>query len=230
MMTDVARVLHELTRDNKSVMFEGAQGTLLDIDQGTYPFVTSSNTTAGAAACGSGIGPRNFDHILGVAKAYTTRVGAGPFPTELHDAVGEHLGKRGDEFGATTGRPRRCGWLDAVALRRACQVNGVTSLALTKLDVLDQLDTLRICTSYTYRGEQISLPPYGADALDRCAPVYTELDGWQQSTSGLSRFDALPGALRTYIETIEALTQCPVDILSTGPDREATIVLRHPFD
>lgn len=230
MTTDVAGILHELTRDRKSVMFEGAQGTLLDIDQGTYPFVTSSNTTAGAAACGSGIGPRDFDHVLGVAKAYTTRVGAGPFPTELHDSVGKHLGEHGVEFGATTGRPRRCGWLDAVALRRACQVNGVTSLALTKIDVLDGLDTLSICTAYLYRGEQVSLPPYGAEALERCTPVYTELQGWRQPTTGLSTVGELPGPLRIYVETIEALTDCPVDILSMGPDRDATIVLRHPFD
>ena len=227
---DVSRVLHDLTREHKSVMFEGAQGTLLDIDQGTYPFVTSSNTTAGAAACGSGIGPLDVDHVLGVVKAYTTRVGGGPFPTELDDDVGRQLAERGVEFGATTGRPRRCGWLDAVAVRRACQVNGATSLALTKLDVLDHLDTIRICTAYEYRGERLDLPPYGADALGRCRPVYTEVDGWKSSTTTVDRLEDLPAAARAYLDTIAELVECPIDIISTGPDRDTTIVLRGMFE
>ena len=211
-------------------MFEGAQGTLLDIDQGTFPYVTSSNTTAGSAATGSGVGPGAIGYVLGIVKAYATRVGGGPFPTELEDAVGEALGRRGHEFGATTGRARRCGWLDAVALRRAVRLNAVTGLCVTKLDVLDELDAVKLCIGYRLDGEAIDELPVDAEALERCEPVYEELPGWGSSTVGAPDRDALPAAARAYLERVEALAEAPVDIISTGPDRAQTIVLRHPFD
>ncbi len=230
MVADIPGELHRLNKAGDSVLFEGAQGTLLDIDMGTYPFVTSSNTTAGGAAAGSGVGPRMLDYVLGITKAYTTRVGGGPFPTELFDEVGKHLAERGHEFGATTGRPRRCGWLDAVALARATQLNSVSGLCITKLDVLDGLETLRICTGYRVNDTVTDVPPVGAEGFEVCEPVYEELPGWEGSTSQVTRYEDLPRAARDYLKRIEELVETPVDIISTGPDREETIVLRHPFD
>ena len=233
---DVTEILDTHHRAGHNIMFEGAQGTLLDIDHGTYPFVTSSNTTAGGAATGTGFGPRNFDYVLGITKAYTTRVGAGPFPTELYDGnklldeVGEHMAQRGHEFGATTGRPRRTGWFDAVALRRAGQINSLSGLCITKLDVLDGLDTLRICRGYRCDGREQDTLPVGAEALARCEPVYEELPGWRESTVGVTEYGDLPENARAYLRRIEELSGLPIDLISTGPDRNQTIVLRHPFD
>ncbi|MEM7563776.1 MAG: adenylosuccinate synthase [Pseudomonadota bacterium] len=229
MVGDVAAILHRLSAGGEPIMFEGAQGALLDIDHGTYPYVTSSTTTAGGAASGSGIGPRDLDYVLGIVKAYTTRVGAGPFPTELDDANGQHMGERGHEFGATTGRKRRCGWLDLVSLKRALKVNSVTGLCITKLDVLDGLDTLKLATSYRFNGEEVSIPPCGADHYEACEPVYIEMAGWKQSTVGLQSFDELPPEAIAYLQKIEEICGVPIDIVSTGPDRSETIVLRHPF-
>lgn len=230
MVADVSEMLYQLYEEGSNILFEGAQGTLLDVDHGTYPFVTSSNTTAGGAATGTGIGPLNFDYILGITKAYTTRVGSGPFPTELFDEMGEHLASRGHEFGATTGRPRRCGWFDAVALRRSRQINSLSGLCLTKLDVLDGLETLQICTGYQYNGEVRLTPPSGADEFAECKPVYEEMPGWQESTLGIKSYEALPANARHYIQRIAEITGTPVDMISTGADREETIILRHPFD
>ena len=227
--TDVPSLLAGLARDGKSVMFEGAQGTLLDIDHGTYPYVTSSNTTAGAAASGAGIGPLALDYVLGITKAYTTRVGAGPFPTELFDAVGDRLGERGQEFGATTGRKRRCGWYDACIMRRAQQINGFSGLCITKLDVLDGLDAVRIATKYKLNGRTVDVAPGGADQLARCEPVYEDLPGWKDSTVGVKRYDDLPANARAYLKRLEQVTGARIDIISTGPERDETIVLRHPF-
>ena len=230
MVADVPEALDQLMAAGRSVLFEGAQGMLLDIDHGTYPFVTSSNTVAGAASCGAGVGPRRLDYVLGVTKAYTTRVGAGPFPTELNDGVGRHLGEKGHEFGATTGRARRCGWFDAAALRRACRVNGLSGLCITKLDVLDGLEEIRICTAYQLNGRTTRCPPHAADQFERCEPVYETLPGWQQSTAGLRALEALPGNARRYLDRLEELVGVPVDIISTGAERDETIVLRHPFN
>ncbi len=230
LVADVAQRLFEYHRDGASVLFEGAQGTLLDIDHGTYPFVTSSNTTAGGASCGTGLGPRFMDYILGITKAYTTRVGAGPFPTELFDDMGAHLAKRGHEFGATTGRARRCGWFDAVSLRRAIRVNSLSGLCITKLDVLDGLDTIRVAVGYRSEGKELEAAPVGADAFAECEPVYIDLPGWKESTVGVRNYDALPKNARDYLKRIEEIVETPVDIISTGPDRAETIVLRHPFD
>ncbi len=230
MVGDVAGRLADLRSAGKSVMFEGAQGMLLDIDHGTYPYVTSSNTTAAAAASGSGIGPMHIDDVLGIVKAYTTRVGAGPFPTELFDDVGQHLGEKGHEFGATTGRQRRCGWLDAVALKRSCDVNSVTSLCVTKLDVLDGLETLKICTRYRLDGELIDRPPYGADEFERCEPVYEEMPGWSDTTAGAREMSQLPVNARAYLERMQALLGVDIDIVSTSAERDDTIVEKHPFD
>ncbi len=227
---DVTEILARCRAAGKNVLFEGAQGALLDIDHGTYPFVTSSNTTAGGACTGTGVGPRYLDYILGITKAYTTRVGAGPFPTELFDEMGEHLARRGHEFGSTTGRPRRCGWFDAVALRRAVQINSVDGLCITKLDVLDGLDSIRICVGYRCDGEERTTPPVGAEAFATCEAVYEELEGWQESTLGITDFGDLPDNARSYLQRIERLVGVPVDIVSTGPERNANIVLRHPFD
>jgi adenylosuccinate synthase len=205
---------------------------MLDVDHGTYPYVTSSNTVAGGAATGSGIGPLAFDSVLGITKAYTTRVGSGPFPTELDDAVGVHLASRGREFGSTTGRPRRCGWFDAVALRRAVHLNSVDSLCVTKLDVLDGLDTIRICTDYRYKDQgrpTAGMDPGSAMALDACEPVYIDMPGWRGSTTGLKRHDDLPLEARNYLKKIESLVETPIHIISTGPDRVETIILEHPF-
>jgi adenylosuccinate synthase len=230
LIDDVPGTLHQLRRQGHSVMFEGAQGALLDIDHGTYPYVTSSNTTAGGAATGSGVGPRDFDYVLGIVKAYTTRVGAGPFPTELFDDDGDHLGEKGHEFGATTGRKRRCGWLDTVALRRSLHINSVTGMCITKLDVLDGLDTVKICVAYKLDGKEVDTPPVGADRFEQCQPLFIEMPGWKESTVGLKSRDELPETARAYLRKVEELCETPIDIISTGPDREETVVLRHPFD
>jgi adenylosuccinate synthase len=229
MMADVTALLHEYRAQGARLLFEGAQGSLLDIDHGTYPFVTSSNTTAGGTATGSGFGPLYLDYVLGITKAYTTRVGAGPFPTELFDKTGAQLAERGHEFGATTGRARRCGWFDAVAVRTAVNINSLSGLCLTKLDVLDGLDEIAICVGYANAaGESVANP---IDAIDygNVTPVYEVVPGWSDSTVGLKSLDALPEAARAYIARLEELVGAPVDIISTGPDREETIVLRHPF-
>ncbi len=236
LIADVPGTIDGYRKEGKSIMFEGAQGTLLDIDQGTYPFVTSSNTTAGGACTGSGIGPKDLDYILGITKAYTTRVGAGPFPTELFDddkddpAIGQHLATVGHEVGATTGRDRRCGWFDAVALRRAAQINSLTGLCITKLDVLDGLETIRMCASYNYQGENLHMPPLGADAIELCEPVYESMPGWSESTVGVKKIDDLPENAKNYLKRLEEMVGVPVDIVSTGPERDETIILNHPFD
>jgi adenylosuccinate synthase len=227
---DVTQILQDLTDAGKSILFEGAQGTFLDIDHGTYPFVTSSNTVAAAASTGTGIGPRNLDYILGIVKAYTTRVGAGPFPTELFDNHGQQLARVGDEFGATTGRPRRCGWFDAVALRRSIVNSSVSGLCVTKLDVLDEFETIRICVGYQIDGEPIAGVPVLVDRFAECEPVYEELPGWQSSTVGIKKFPELPDKARSYLARIEELAGVPIEIISTGPDREQTIIRNHPFD
>ena len=230
LVDDIPGILHGLRRAGSSIMFEGAQGALLDIDHGTYPYVTSSTTTAGGAASGSGVGPRDLDYVLGIVKAYTTRVGAGPFPTELFDDDGRHLGEKGHEFGATTGRQRRCGWLDIVSLRRSLAINSVTGICITKLDVLDGLQTLKIGVSYRLHGTSIDAPPVGADLIEQCEPEFIELPGWQESTVGAQSVDELPRAAQDYLAKIEELCETPIDIISTGPDRAETIIRRHPFD
>jgi adenylosuccinate synthase len=226
---DVAGTLHRMRKEGANILFEGAQGTLLDIDSGTYPFVTSSNTTAGAAATGSGIGPRDIDVVLGVVKAYTTRVGGGPFPTELLDIMGETLARRGKEYGATTGRARRCGWFDAVVMRRAVLNNSLNTLAVTKLDVLDELDSIRIAVAYRSGGKEVEDAPIGVEPCARAEPVYIDLPGWQSSTVGVTRYSNLPENARGYLEKIEELAGVPLTMISTGPDREHTITLRDPF-
>jgi adenylosuccinate synthase len=229
MMADVSALLQEYRQTGANILFEGAQGTLLDIDHGTYPYVTSSNTTAGGAATGAGFGPLYLDYVLGITKAYTTRVGSGPFPTELFDATGEHLAARGHEFGATTGRPRRCGWFDAVALRNAVNINSVSGLCLTKLDVLDGLESIRICVGYTDEAGDPVPNPLDAEDYKGLVPVYEEVPGWSESTLGIKSLADLPTAARDYISHIEVVAGAPIDIISTGPDRVETIVLRHPF-
>ena len=229
LVADVPGELIAARSRGDGILFEGAQGVLLDIDQGTYPYVTSSNTTAGSAATGSGIGPHELDYVLGIVKAYTTRVGAGPFPTELGDETGAHLARRGNEFGSTTGRPRRCGWLDAVALRRAVASNSVTALCITKLDVLDDVAEIKICVAYRHRGRLLEAPPVGADLLAECEPVYESLPGWCQSTVGLTDASQIPAEAERYLDRMVELVGAPVHLISTGPGREATIVLHHPF-
>lgn len=229
MKSDVAGILHDLRRDGKRVLFEGAQGALLDIDHGTYPYVTSSNTVTGGALAGAGVGADYIDYVLGIAKAYATRVGGGPFPTELDDAVGEDIRKRGDEFGASTGRPRRCGWMDIVALKRAVLINGISGLCITKLDVLDGMDKLKVCIAYQYRGKRTEYAPLDAEGWKECTPVYLEFPGWQESTHGVTDWNKLPPAARAYLRALEELAGCPLAIVSTGPDRDANIVLRDPF-
>ena len=229
MVGDVSKLLNEELQRGNNFLFEGAQGALLDIDHGTYPFVTSSNCIAGAASLGSGVGPRTLDYILGITKAYTTRVGSGPFPTELNDDVGVHIAKIGAEFGATTGRPRRCGWFDAVAMRRSAEINGLSGLCITKLDVLDGLDELNICTGYRTNESIIDLSPSGAEALSLCEPVYEKVPGWTESTAGATSWDQLPQNAKSYLNRIQDVTQVPIDIVSTGPDREETIVLNQTF-
>jgi len=229
MVDDVTTILHKCRTSGANIMFEGAQGSLLDIDHGTYPYVTSSNTTAGGTATGSGFGPLFLDYVLGITKAYTTRVGSGPFPTELFDEVGAHLAEKGHEFGATTGRPRRCGWFDAVALRHAVNINSISGICLTKLDVLDGLDTIKVCVGYTCKDGNPVPNPVDSEDYEALVPVYEEKPGWSESTLGAKTLEELPQAARDYIKTIEQVVGAPVDIISTGPDRVETIVLRHPF-
>lgn len=231
MVVDVADLLNKAHRKGELIMFEGAQGTLLDIDHGTYPYVTSSNTTAGGVATGSGIGPRCVDYVLGIVKAYSTRVGAGPFPTELFDDVGEFLCTKGNEFGATTGRRRRTGWLDAVAVRRAVELNSLSGFCMTKLDVLDGLDEVKICVGYRMPdGREVDVTPLAAEAWEGIEPIYEVLPGWKESTFGVKEHSKLPQAALNYIKRVEEVTGVPVDIISTGPDREETMILRDPFD
>ncbi|MEP6390100.1 MAG: adenylosuccinate synthase [Halioglobus sp.] len=229
MMADVTAILHECRLTDDKIMFEGAQGSLLDIDHGTYPFVTSSNTTAGGTATGSGFGPLYLDYVLGITKAYTTRVGSGPFPTELFDETGTHLAEKGHEFGATTGRPRRCGWFDAVALRNAVNINSISGLCLTKLDVMDGLETIRICVGYACENGEPVPNPVDSEDYEGLHPVYEEVPGWSGSTIGAKTLKELPKEARDYITKIEQVVGAPIDIISTGPDRVETIVLRHPF-
>lgn len=229
MVIDCAGYLAEAQKRGENILLEGAQGTLLDVDHGTYPFVTSSNTTAGAAATGSGVGPRDIDYVLGITKAYATRVGAGPFPTELDDDNGKHLGERGHEFGATTGRERRCGWFDAVAVRRACQLNSVSGLCVTKLDVLDGLRELKVATAYELNGKRIDHLPSGAAQLADCVPIYETMPGWEGATEGVLSWDELPENARTFLRRLAELTETELAIISTGADRKETIVLNNPF-
>jgi adenylosuccinate synthase len=229
MVANVTELLHQYRERGQNILFEGAQGSLLDIDHGTYPFVTSSNTTAGGAATGSGVGPLYLDYVLGITKAYTTRVGSGPFPTELFDDGGAHLAKQGHEFGATTGRARRCGWFDAVALRHAVQVNSVSGLCLTKLDVLDGLEQVKICVAYKDADGNDASAPVDAEDYEALHPVYEQMPGWSESTVGAQSIDELPVAAKNYIKRLEDLVGAPIDIISTGPDRSQTIVLRHAF-
>lgn len=230
MVTDVVKELHSLRVADNNILFEGAQGSLLDVDHGTYPFVTSSNTTAGSAAAGAGFGPLYIDYVLGITKAYTTRVGSGPFPTELFDDNGRQLAERGIEFGATTGRPRRCGWFDAVAARKAVQINSISGLCITKLDVMDVLPTIRIGIGYRLDGQTIDSIPIDTEAYARCEPIYEDMPGWLANTAGIKDFEQLPTNARKYLKRMEELLGVPVDIISTGRDRAETIILRHPFN
>lgn len=229
MVCDVVPLLHGLREQGKNLLFEGAQGALLDIDLGTYPYVTSSNTTAGGTAVGSGFGPMYLDYVLGITKAYSTRVGSGPFPTELFDDVGAKLAERGNEFGSTTGRPRRCGWFDAVALRQAVQINSISGLCLTKLDVLDGMETIKICVGYQDPDGSVGTAQFGSEYYSAVTPIYEELSGWEESTVGASGLKVLPKAAQAYIARIEEAVGAPIDIISTGPDRNETIVLNNPF-
>lgn len=229
LVADVTTDLDKLRKAGRNLMFEGAQGTLLDVDHGTYPFVTSSNTTAGGVCTGTGLGPLYFDYVLGITKAYTTRVGSGPFPTELFDETGAHLAKVGQEFGATTGRARRCGWFDAAILHRAVVLNSLSGICLTKLDVLDDLEEINICTGYEVKEGDV-LGASDATAYDNITPIYETMPGWQSSTIGITQFDDLPENAKKYIKRIEEIIECPIDIISTGPDRSQTIVLRDPYD
>ncbi len=231
MVTDVSSALYAAYKGGSNLLFEGAQGSLLDVDHGTYPFVTSSNCVAGNAAAGSGVGPNMLHYILGITKAYTTRVGGGPFPSELatDEGVGKHLASVGHEFGTVTGRARRCGWFDAALLRRSVQINGLSGICLTKLDVLDGLTSLKLCSGYTLDGKQIDVFPVGAEDAARCVPIYEEMPGWTETTVGAKTMEELPANARAYIARIEALIGVPIDMVSTGPDREETIVLRHPY-
>jgi adenylosuccinate synthase len=225
----VWKILNEKRRAGKRILFEGAQGALLDIDFGTYPFVTSSNVIAGQAATGTGIGPGSIDFVLGIVKAYTTRVGEGPFPAELHDADGQRLGERGHEFGTVTGRKRRCGWFDAVLVRQTCMTSGVNGIAFTKLDVLDGFETLKICVAYELDGKRLDYLPTAADQQARCTPVYEEMPGWSESTEGARSWADLPAEAIKYVRRVEELIECPVALLSTSPEREDTILVTDPF-
>jgi adenylosuccinate synthase len=229
MVDDVATILHDVRKEGGNILYEGAQGALLDIDHGTYPFVTSSNTTVGGALAGTGVGAGDIDYVLGICKAYATRVGGGPFPTELEDEMGERLRKVGNEFGASTGRPRRCGWIDLVALKRAVQINGINGLAITKLDVLDGLPSIKVCVAYEYRGKRRELAPLDADGWAECKPVYLEFPGWEESTAGIRDWNKLPAAARAYLRAVEELSGCRLAIVATGADRDDTIVLDDPF-
>ena len=229
MIADVTEMLHAAREKGDNILFEGAQGSLLDIDHGTYPFVTSSNTTAGGTATGSGFGPMYLDYVLGITKAYTTRVGSGPFPTELECEIGAYLGEKGHEFGATTGRKRRCGWFDIIAVRHANRINSVTGVCLTKLDVLDGLETVKICIGYQDAAGNPTGIPFDAEGWEEIQPVYEEMPGWKESTVGARTLEELPANARAYISRLEELMATPIDIVSTGPDRIQTVVLRHPF-
>lgn len=234
LVTDVSAALYAANAAGQNLLFEGAQGTLLDIDHGTYPFVTSSNCVAGQAAAGSGVGPSMLHYVLGITKAYCTRVGGGPFPTELDIETagmpGFQMSDKGREIGTVTKRKRRCGWFDAAALRRSARINGLTGLCITKLDVLDGLTELKICTGYQVDGATIDLLPIGADEVARCQPIYETMPGWQENTFGVNRWENLPAAARNYLDRLEALCQIPIDIVSTGPERDETILKRHPFE
>ncbi|MEE4263415.1 MAG: adenylosuccinate synthase [Desulfobacteraceae bacterium] len=228
-VANVSLIINEAIKNGQHVMFEGAQGTHLDIDHGTYPFVTSSNTVAGNACCGSGVGPKRIDEVIGIVKAYTTRVGAGPFPSELFDDIGEQIQEKGAEFGATTGRRRRCGWLDTVILKNAVRLNGLTGLAITKLDVLDGLESVKICTAYEYQGEIIKDFPASLDVLADCKPVYETLPGWPEDISSMRKLEDFPANTRSYLDRMAELAETEIDIVSVGPDRDQTIVLKHPY-
>lgn len=232
MVTDVSSALYAAHKAGANLLFEGAQGSLLDVDHGTYPFVTSSNCVAGNAAVGSGVGPNMLHYVLGIIKAYTTRVGSGPFPSELptDQGIGKHLASVGHEFGTVTGRPRRCGWFDAALLKRSVQINGVSGMCLTKLDVLDGLESLKLCTGYRLHGKHVDIFPVGAEEAAACEPVYEEMPGWSEPTVGVKVMKDLPANARAYVKRVEELVGVPVDMVSTGPDREETIVLRHPFE
>jgi adenylosuccinate synthase len=225
----VWKVMNEKRKAGKRILFEGAQGALLDIDFGTYPFVTSSNVISGQAATGVGIGPNSIDYVLGIVKAYTTRVGEGPFPTELDDADGQRLGERGHEFGTTTGRKRRCGWFDAALVRQTCAVSGVSGISLTKLDVLDGFETLKICVGYELDGDRLDYLPTAADQQARCKPIYEEMPGWSESTEGARSWNDLPANAIKYVKRVEELIECPVALLSTSPERDDTILVTDPF-
>ena len=233
MMADVGYALHTANRAGANLLFEGAQGTLLDIDHGTYPYVTSSNCVAGNASAGAGVGPDLLHYILGITKAYTTRVGSGPFPTELPmdvpGTVGHHLSTVGQERGTVTGRPRRCGWLDAAALKRSIIINGVSGLCITKLDVLDGLAEIKVCVGYELHGSRVDILPLDADDIKACVPIYESFPGWSETTFGVTAWDALPVNARRYLERVQAFIGAPIDMVSTGPDREHTILLRHPY-
>ncbi len=229
MLIDVAEKLHDFQAKGENILFEGAQGALLDIDHGTYPYVTSSNTTAGAAATGTGIGPLDIDYVLGITKAYSTRVGNGPFPTELEDEYGQHLGEKGHEFGATTGRKRRTGWFDVVSMRKSAQMNSLSGICLTKLDVLDGLDKIGICTAYNIAGEETTVAPLGAEKYEACIPVIEYMNGWSEATKGVTELEKLPANALAYIKRLEKLVGVEISILSTGPERNETIVLKNPF-
>lgn len=229
MVADVSRTLYELDKAGVPILFEGAQGTLLDIDHGTYPYVTSSNCVAGAAAPGAGVAPQMLNYVLGIVKGYATRVGSGPFPTEQDNEVGAFLAKRGNEFGSVTGRPRRCGWFDAAALKRSIQINGVSGLCVMKLDVMDGLEEIQLCVGYKLNGEIVDILPFGSDDVSQCEPIYETMPGWSDSSVGAKRWDDLPANAQAYLKRIEEVCGAPIDIVSTGPDREETIVLRHPF-
>lgn len=229
MVTDVSAALNRVQKDGGSLLFEGAQGALLDVDHGTYPYVTSSNCVAGAAAAGAGVGPQSLNYVLGITKAYATRVGSGPFPTELDDDIGARLASVGQEFGSVTGRARRCGWFDGAALKRSVQINGVSGLCITKLDVLDGLQTIRLGVGYRIDGQFTELLPFGAEGVSRAEPVFEELPGWSESTVGVTDFDKLPQNARHYLMRISEVCDVPIDVVSTGPDRDETILLRHPF-
>jgi adenylosuccinate synthase len=229
MVMDVSETLNNMMADGRQFLFEGAQGSMLDIDHGTYPFVTSSNTVAGSATAGAGVGPDKISFVLGITKAYCTRVGSGPFPTELNDAVGEELRRKGNEFGAVTGRPRRCGWFDGAALRRAVQINGLNGLAVMKLDVFDGMEKVKLAVGYTVDGKRVDVMPCGADAAAKCVPIYEEFEGWQASTFGMTRWEQLPKSAQSYLKCLSEVAGCPIALVSTGPDRSQTILLKDPF-
>jgi adenylosuccinate synthase len=231
-VTDTTHFINRAVREGQSVLVEGAQATLLDVDHGTYPFVTSSNTTSGGVCAGLGLAPQKIGGVLGIVRTYSTRVGEGPFPTEMlegEDEIGHLIRERGQEYGASTGRPRRCGWMDIVALKRAVAINGISGLCITKLDILDGMDKLKICIAYEYRGKRTEYAPLDAGGWDECTPVYLEFPGWEETTHGITEWDRLPPAARAYLRALEELAGCPIAIVSTGPDRDANIVLRDPF-